>query len=134
MGVAVFRLWTDNCWCLEGKEEEMKFSMDKLTIAAVFIGFAIALTNEAFGEEPWGYEYVPVVITWYDGVPKKTQELASFTAKGAFANTAEAKQDCEDKALSVIKSWGTTGKKFTGIVLCVERPLTKPVEKEPEKE
>lgn len=99
------------------------------------VSIAIAVLPEVvLGDEvPWGYEYVPVVITWYDGVPKKTQELKSFKAKGAFADTTQAKRDCEDKAESVKEAWGTGSPKFTGIVLCIERPLTKPIKKEPEK-
>lgn len=111
--------------------EAIEFVLSVLIVSAIVF---LLLPESVFGqEEPWGYEYVPVVITWYDGLPKKTQELESFKAKGAFADTAKAEQDCEDKAKSVIKSWGDADEKFMGLVLCVKRPLTKPIKKEPEK-
>jgi len=106
-------------------------------LAMLAIVVAMTMCNRAAlgAEEPWGYSYTPVVITWYgEDIPKFKHELESFYALGAAADKPEQLQECEDKSRevgdSLKKSVAALKDKLFGyIVLCVRRPLEKPVEK-----
>lgn len=102
-------------WCIAG---------------AVLAAIALLWINDARGEEePWGYSYTPVIITWYgEDVPKFKHELKPFTVKGYAVYKPEQLQACEDKSREVRQALTTTDKQFGSIVLCVRRPIEEPVE------
>ncbi|KKN76109.1 hypothetical protein LCGC14_0373040 [marine sediment metagenome] len=109
--------------------------LDRLLIAALIIGLAIGPAMEALAEEPapWGWEYVPTVITWYgEYVPLKKDEMESFKAKGAFSDREVPRLECEKHLKQFIKAWRSAHEDFHYIATCVEKPLTKPPEPEPE--
>lgn len=95
---------------------------------------AAEVVEELPVENFWGYEYSPVVITWYGKhVPKMKHELQPFRAFGAEADGSEALQECEDKVEEVIDLLETDDTQFASIVVCLERYIVKLVEEEEEK-
>lgn len=116
----------------------MKFlnNIIKCGLLIVILGLATTAFAE---EEPWGMEYIPVVITWYgEHVPRFKHELESFKILGAAAIKPEHMQDCEDKVESVRKAFLppagiTADKHFHSIVLCFRRAIEKPPEPVKEK-
>lgn len=74
-------------------------------------GMATCVLREAHAEEPSNEGYVLTVITWYERVPRKTQELVTF----------EKEADCEREAEKVRLMLASEDVKFAHIVLCVLR-------------
>lgn len=88
----------------------------------------------------WGYEYTPIVITWYGKhVRKFKHELEPFRAFGAQASSAEVQQQCEDKIDDVEKALKKSvklykAKEFAFVVTCLGKYIVKTVEEEDDEE